>query len=351
MTTTGFDSAASARPVALGDDSVLPFQLDRLALRGRVARLDGVLDRILTQHAYPPSVAALVGEAALLTALIGDAMKLQGRFSLQARGEGPVTLVATDYFAPGFEGLGVQEGAAGPEAADAAHIRAYATFDAARTPETSKDPAALLGDGLFAMTIDQGGHMRPYQGLTPIVPGGLGASAEAYFAQSEQLATRFVAAIGASIDGAVDPETGAARPHWRAGGVMLQHMGKVGEGAIGDQPSGEGGLMNAQDVADMSDSPDDWRHGALLLETADVMELIGPHVSPEALLFRLFHEVGPRVFPARPIRFGCTCSREKVVELLRSYPAENLADMRTEDGDVEAQCQFCGARYRWSPEA
>ncbi|MEM9726695.1 MAG: Hsp33 family molecular chaperone HslO, partial [Pseudomonadota bacterium] len=84
------------------DDAVLPFQLDGLDLRGRVARLDGALGRILAQHAYPPSVSALVAEAALLTALIGQAMSAKGRFSIQARAEkadAPVSLVATDYFA------------------------------------------------------------------------------------------------------------------------------------------------------------------------------------------------------------------------------------------------------------
>ena len=72
------------------DDTVLPFQLDRSDVRGRIARLDGVLDRVLAQHDYPPVVEALVAEAALLTALIGQTIKLRWKLSLQIRGNGPV---------------------------------------------------------------------------------------------------------------------------------------------------------------------------------------------------------------------------------------------------------------------
>ena len=319
------------------DDTVLPFHLDGLDIRGRVTRLDATLDRILCQHAYPPSVGALVAEATLLTALIGQAMKLRGRFSIQARAEdraAPVTLIATDYFAPEAEGA-------------PARLRAYAHFSAERTPETSPDPASLIGQGFFGMIIDQGPHMEPYKGVTPLMPGGLAASAEAYFAQSEQVATRFQLAVG---------QQGApgGRDSWRGGGVMLQHLARVGEhvdedaarGVAGREDEGIGAqrLMNAEDVAAMGGKADAWRNAVMKLDTVEVMELIGPHISPERLLIRLFHEDTPRVFPAQPVEFGCTCGPEKVETLLKSYPAEEIADM-AEDGVIHADCQFCGARY------
>ncbi len=327
------DGAAAASPA--GDDAILPFQLDGLAVRGRVARLDSVLDRILGDHAYPPSVSALVGEAALITALVGHALKLRGRFSLQARGDGPVRLVATDFFAASEE-------------RPTARLRAYAGFDAEATPETSATPAALIGDGVMAMTIDQGPHMRPYQGLTPIseaaaAAGGLAAGAETYFAQSEQLATKFKVSIAAS-------QGAGGALAWRAGGVMLQHLGAMGESAAPpDAPRGVDGLMTAEDVAEMSDSPDDWRQASLLLDTVEDIELIGPHVSPEGLLIRLFHEVGPRVFPPQPLAFGCTCTREAIEAVLRGYAPETLASMTTDRGVVEASCQFCGKVYSVDP--
>jgi molecular chaperone Hsp33 len=82
------------------DDTVLPFQLDRSDIRGRVARLDGTLEHVLHQHRYPPQIEALVAEAALLTALIGQTIKLRWKLSLQVRGNGPARMIATDYYGP-----------------------------------------------------------------------------------------------------------------------------------------------------------------------------------------------------------------------------------------------------------
>ena len=86
------------------DDTVLPFQLDRSDVRGRVVRLDGVLQQVLAQHDYPPVIEALVAEAAMLTALIGQTIKLRWKLSLQIRGDGPARLIATDYYGPTEDG-------------------------------------------------------------------------------------------------------------------------------------------------------------------------------------------------------------------------------------------------------
>ena len=180
------------------DDTVLPFQLDLSDIRGRVARLDGVLGGILRQHDYPPQVEALVAEMALLTALVGQTIKLRWKLSLQVQSKGPVRMIATDYFAPRDEG-------------EAARIRAYASYDAERLSDGA--PIDQVGEGYFAILIDQGKGSAPYQGITPLTGRSLSASAEAYFAQSEQLPTRFALSFGrASAPGS--PE------HWRAGGLM-----------------------------------------------------------------------------------------------------------------------------------
>lgn len=317
----------AATPTAsAGDDTVLPFQLDRADIRGRVARLDAALETILAQHAYPDPVSALVAEATLLTALIGQTMKLRWRLSLQIRGDGPVRLIATDYHAPAEPGA-------------AARVRAYAGFDADRLAEARPgDAFALLGAGLFGMTIDQGPGMTPYQGLTPLAGGSLSACAETYFAQSEQLATRFaVAAARSALPGEAE--------RWRGGGVMLQHMPKASPHAAPDMPSGGEGLMSAADVAAMSDNEEDWTRANMLLDTVEPHELLGPLVSPDALLLRLFHEEAPRVWPAQPVGFGCTCSRDRVEAALAQYSARDIATMTTEAGTVTADCQFCGAHY------
>src|SRR6056297_1994355 len=116
------------------DDTVLPFQLDASDIRGRVGRLDGVLEGILRQHDYPAQVEALVAEMALLTALIGQTIKLRWKLSLQVQSKGAVRMIATDYFAPEVEG-------------DPARIRAYASFDRDRITDAS--PFDQLGDGYF----------------------------------------------------------------------------------------------------------------------------------------------------------------------------------------------------------
>jgi molecular chaperone Hsp33 len=310
-----------------GDDSILPFQLDRAGMRGRVARLDQTLDAILSQHNYPPAVEALVSEAVLLTALIGQAVKMRWRFSLQIRGKGPVRLIATDYYAPSAEG-------------QPAEMRAYASF-AADEVGGNVAPFDLLGQGIFGVTIDQGPDMRPYQGMTPLAGGSLAACAETYFAQSEQLATRF------QIEAALAAVPGQAES-WRGGGVMIQQMPTEG-GIIPDAPSGEDGLMTADDIAMMGDRDEDWSRVAILLATVETHELVGPHVPPENLLLRLFHEERPRVYPSTAIRFGCTCSAERVEAAMAQYSEKDIAYMTTEDGRVTADCQFCGAKYDFDP--
>ncbi len=306
------------------DDSVLPFQLDASDIRGRVARLDGVLEGILNQHNYPPVVEALVAEMALLTALIGQTIKLRWKLQLQVQSKGPVRMISTDYYGPEEDGKPAQ-------------IRAYASYDADRL--TDGAPFDQVGEGYFAIMIDQGKGMTPYQGITPLEDGSLAACAEAYFAQSEQLPTRFSLTFGRSSDGDT-PE------HWRAGGVMLQHMPKASP--LVAQGEGSGDVLQAADLVS-GDEAENWNRANILLDTVEELELIGPSVAPTDLLLRLFHEEGPRVFDAQAVRFGCTCSEERVRQSLSIYSAKDIEKMTTDDGRVTADCQFCGAHYDLDP--
>ncbi|MBB3711374.1 molecular chaperone Hsp33 [Limimaricola variabilis] len=311
------------------DDTVLPFQLDRSDIRGRVARLDGVLDKVLEQHDYPKQIEALVAEMALLTALIGQTVKLRWKLSLQVRGDGPARLIATDYYAPEHEGA-------------PARIRAWASFDESRLDETA-DPYSLIGKGYFAILIDQGQGNTPYQGITPITGESLAACAETYFAQSEQLPTRFSLSFGRSTEPGRDES-------WRAGGVMLQKMPKASPfAAKAEGGSGEEGLLEATDILDENEG-ENWSRANILLDTVEEMELIGPSVAPTDLLLRLFHEEEPRVFDPQPVQFGCTCSEAKVRQSLSIYSAKDIAHMTTEEGIVTADCQFCGAHYEFAPQ-
>ena len=137
--------------------------------------------------------------------------------------------------------------------------------------------------------------------------------------------------------------------HWRAGGIMIQQLGQAGESVIGSEPSGQDGLMTADDVAAMGAAEEDWNRVNILLGTVDPHELIGPHLAIEGLLTRLFHEERPRVFPAKAIQFGCTCSAERVEAAMAQYSAKDIATMTRDDGTVTADCQFCGAHYSFDP--
>ncbi|MGD9916375.1 MAG: Hsp33 family molecular chaperone HslO [Paenirhodobacter sp.] len=307
------------------DDTVLPFQLDRSDVRGRIARLDGVLEEVLAQHNYPPIVEALVAEVALLTAMIGQTIKLRWKLSIQVRGNGPIRILATDYYAPAAEG-------------EPARIRGWASFDPERLDESAA-PFSQIGDGYFAILIDQGEGTLPYQGITPLAGGALSACAETYFAQSEQLPTRFEIAYGRSIL----PGQGE---RWRAGGVMLQMMPKTPGAAR--EGSGEAGLLRHSDIL-AGEEDENWVRANVLLDTVEDMELIGPGVELTNLLVRLFHEEAPRVFDPQRVEFGCTCSEERVRSSLAIYSAKDIGHMTTEDGKVTADCQFCGAHYEFDP--
>lgn len=310
------------------DDTVLPFQLDKSDTRGRVVRLDGVLSGVLKQHDYPPVVEALVAEMALLTALIGESIKLRWKLSLQVQTKGAVRMIATDYYGPTKEG-------------EPARIRAYASFDPERL--TDGTPFEQIGnEGYFAVLIDQGNGMKPYQGIAPLSGGSLTAAAEGYFAQSEQLPTRFLLKFGKS------QEPGVAE-HWRAGGVMLQHMPKASPFVTGEGGSGEDGLLLANDLLD-GDDEENWNRANILLSSVEDLELIGPSVTPTELLVRLFHEEDPRVFDAQHVEFGCTCSEDRVRQSLSIYSAKDIEKMTTPEGTVTADCQFCGSHYMLDPK-
>jgi len=308
------------------DDTVLPFQFDLSDIRGRVVRLDGALDKILSQHNYPPQIEALVAEAAVLTALIGQAIKLRWKVSLQVRGDGPARIVATDYYAPEVEG--------GP-----ARIRAWASFDPERL-DGAAQPFDLIGKGYFAILMDQGEGTTPYSGITPIAGGSLSACAEAYFAQSEQLPTRFHVAFGKS-------QVPGGREDWRAGGIMLQAMPQAAPSATGEA-TGEGGLTTHADILS-GEEAEDWTRANALLDTVEELELIGPSVQPTELLVRLFSEEQPRVFDTQKVQFGCSCSDAKVRQSLSIYSAKDIRHMTTDEGTVTADCQFCGKHYIFDP--
>ncbi len=310
------------------DDTVLPFQLDRTATRGRVARLRGALQHILSQHGYPEVIESLLAEATLLTVLIGQAIRTSWKLSLQVRGNGPARLIATDYFGPAEDG-------------SPAKIRAYAGFDETRL-DPDGDAFTQAGSGCFSIMIDQGGGTAPYQGITPLAGGSLAACAENYFAQSEQLPTRFALAFGRT-------QIPEEEVHWRAGGVMLQQM-PDSRPRTEDGGSGTRNLTAPPDILDRA-TAETWNRVNLLLDAADEIDLIGPSVAPADLLVRLFRADGPRAYRVQPVEFGCTCTKERARTSLSLCSTEDPATMTTDEGVVTVDCQFCGAHYEFEPIA
>ncbi len=311
--------APSAVPI---DDTVLPFEVDALDLRGRLTRLGPALDDILTKHDYPAPVGKLLGEAIVLTALLGSSLKFDGRFILQTRTDGPVSFLIVDFQAPD-------------------RLRAYARYDTAQLKD-GQDSGALLGKGHLAMTIDQGPDMSRYQGLVALDGGGLEGAAHEYFLRSEQIPTRVRLAVGEEWRGGGE----GPKHRWRAGGMLLQFLPKAPERARqadlhpGDAPDGTVAHAVAEDDA--------WVEGQSMISTVEDVELIDPDLSGERLLYRLFHERGVRVFAPKPLQAQCSCSRDAVAAMLKSFAPKDRAEM-VKDGKVVVTCEFCSSVYQFTP--
>src|SRR6187399_1612402 len=305
ITTEAPVRAPSSVPV---DDAVLPFEVAELDLRGRLTRLGPALDDILTKHDYPPAVGKLLGEAIVLATLLGSALKFDGRFIMQTQTDGPVSFLIVDFQAPD-------------------RLRAYARYDATRLKD-GQDSGALLGKGHLAMTIDQGADMSRYQGLVALDGGNLEDAAHEYFLRSEQIPTKVRLAVGEEWRGGGD----GPKHRWRAGGMLLQFLPNAPEGVVVDEV--------AEDDA--------WVEGQSLISTVEDIELLDPDLSGERLLYRLFHERGVRVFAPQPLRAQCSCSREAVSGMLKSFAPKDRAEM-VKDDKVVVTCEFCSSVYQFTP--
>ena len=298
------DHAPAATPT---DDLAAAFQIEGWPVRGRIVRMGDAIDTILSAHDYPEPVAALLGEACALAALVGSALKFEGRLIVQAQGDGPVRYVVADYDTNGA-------------------MRGYCRFDAGQVAEASTDfvrpgARALLGQGVFVMTLDRGPDFERTQGITPIEGESLSLAAEHYFEQSEQIPTKVHLAVGQ-----VTTEAGTS---WRSGGALIQLI-------AGDEARG-----STEDV---------WDRTRALFHTLADDELIDPTVPPETLLFRLFHEDGVRLEDAHALKAHCRCSPDRIQSVLGSFTEAERADMVEPDGMIHVTCEYCATVYALDPE-
>ncbi|KQT54413.1 Hsp33-like chaperonin [Aureimonas sp. Leaf454] len=312
-----------------GDDAVVPFHVEALDARGRAVQLGTMLDQVLGRHDYPEPVSRLLAEMIVLTVLLGTSLKFEGKFIAQAQTDGPVDLLVVDFTTP-------------------SSVRAYARFDEARVAAASAGSTAaetLLGSGTMALTVDQGGHMQRYQGIVELTGGAsLEDVAEGYFRQSEQIPTTVrlaVARIARRSDSGGFVET------WRAGGLIAQFLPESPERMrMPDLPGGDAPEGTEDETAFEDD--DAWTEVKALVETVHDSELADPDVGVERLLFRLFHERGVRVFPATPVIDDCSCSRERIKDVLSNFSAEEITDS-IEEGRIAVTCEFCGEHYDFAP--
>ncbi|HWA42560.1 MAG TPA: Hsp33 family molecular chaperone HslO [Hypericibacter adhaerens] len=288
-----------------GDDRVLPFQIEASALRGRVVRMGPLLDEVLRHHAYPKPVAERLAEMLALAALLSGALKFEGVFTLQIKGDGPVKLMVADVTSAG-------------------HMRGYAQFDAAAVAALGTGPAPsvprLFGAGYLALTVDQGAHTERYQGIVELTGATLAECVHGYFRQSEQLEAAVMVAARAP--------SGGGNRGWRAGALMLQRLPTEGTELVRD------------------DADEAWRHALILMSSCSPAELTSADLPAEDLLFRLFHEDGVRVFRDHALEARCRCSRERVERVLEALPQQDLEEMKVE-GEVVVTCEFCSRVYRF----
>lgn len=315
------------------DDTIVPFTLQNSDVRGRLARINKSLCETLEKHNYPSEVSNLIAEALLLTVMIGQAIKLRWKLSLQIRGKGPIKLIATDYFSSSNK-------------KNSSRIRAYANFDSDLLETVSGTDFQKLGQGFFALLIDQGKGTDPYQGITELSGNSLADCAEKYFDQSEQLKTSFKIIVGPS-------KIVGHGSSWRAGGIMLQHMPLRNKVALDDNNSKEtlSPKMNLISSLSSDNSAENWSRVNILMDTVEELELVGPHVGSDELLRRLFHQEALFVFDKKRCIFGCSCSSDKVSSALSIYSSKDIASMTTPEGTVTADCQFCGEHYIFSPSS
>lgn len=312
-------------PGPAGDDAVLPFEVVGLDVRGRVIQMGPALSTLLDRHDYPLPVSKLLGEAIVLTVLLGSSLKFDGQFILQTQTDGPVDMLVVDYRTPG-------------------HIRAYARFDeeklAAMTVDGPVEPTALLGDGVLAMTIDQGPHTSRYQGIVPLDGSSLEDAAHTYFAQSEQIPT----AVRLAVAEVMTRAEGGVAHSWRAGGLMAQFLPHSEERRQRDLPGGDA----PADYDDEEAEDDAWTEARSLVGTVEDHELLDPDVPAERLLYRLFHERGVRVFEPTAVADRCSCSPSRIEGVLRSFTAEEITQS-IEEGRITVTCEFCGTVYDFDP--
>jgi len=304
------------------DDIVLPFQIEPSGLRGRLVRLGASVDTVLRQHDYPKAVAVTLAEMVAMSAALAATLKYEGVFTLQIKGDGPVRLMVTDVTTDGG-------------------IRGYAQFDADRVRALGDGPLSvprLFGAGYLAFTVDQGQHTERYQGIVELTGSTLAECAHHYFRQSEQ----FQAGLKVAAREQVNAD---GTRSWRAGALMVQRLPP--ESAQGSAEGGE--VLRPLDIV-AEEAEEGWRTALTLAASATSAELVDPELPAWKLVDRLFLAEGVKIYRPTEVEPRCRCSRERVENVLRSLPQDDLEHLKV-DGKVEVRCEFCNTVHLFDEPA
>ncbi len=300
---------------------VTPFFLPGRPVRGRLIRLGTLADALLSRHDNPHQVTRLAGEALALVAGLASALKFRGSFSLQARGDGPVSMMLADC-------------------TDSGALRFHARVDAERMAslldaDAAPSARALLGSGYLAFTVDQGGDMERHQGIVAIEGETLSAMAGHYFETSEQHDCWIRLACRRTPNG------------WRAGALVLERIAAEGGIELGRELDNT--VLDEAAIGRDSTDAESWLNAVTLSGTLGEEELLDDALAPEQLLYRLFHEEGVAADRPRALAYGCRCTRAKLSGILEGFPAEDLDHMQVE-GDIVMNCEFCNLEFRFPRE-
>lgn len=294
------------------NDCVIPFQIDKAHITGRMIRCQKSISRILNQHNYPTPVARLLGEALLLVALLGSGMKLKHRMILQIKGDGALPLLVADYYADG---------------AMRGYVECQEALYKKWTGGEEINPFLLIGKGHLAITIDNADGSKPYQGIVPIQGESLSAAILAYIDGSDQILSALKLFINQKDYNGVTQWYGAA--------MLVQRLGKAGES------------FKAEFIDDTDDETEQWTRIKALFSTLSEEELCDEELAADRLLFRLFHEDGVRIFEEKLIHFACKCDMGRLEAVLKNSNRDDLQEMADENGLITADCQFCQNKYQF----
>ncbi len=290
-------------------DNCASFHIEDGAFMGRLVRLDEVVNTIISKHSYPQNVSAVVAESTALGALLASALKYDVLFTLQTKSNGPVSMVVVDVTSDGA-------------------IRACANFDEERikkAQELRKTEGEIeaaphwLGEGYLAFTVDQGKDTDLYQGVVDLQGKNLTECALRYFKQSEQIETALQLFLHVPID---------EHDRWKAAGILLQKLPETG------------GKVNTD--IDMSEA---WNEAVTFMQSLTADEVFDDNLSSAELLHRLYHSSKLSITKNKDYRFGCRCSREKLLNTLSSFSEEEINNLADKQNQIAATCNFCSEKY------